>query len=169
MSVFTEGGKMKTILLMLSLLLAASAQAADDPFAGKWILDVQRSQYPTGDCPTSMTIEMESVARGVRYRSDTTFANGRESHSEYTADYDGNQAMVMGARGMMLPVFLKRIDARTVVASYTKDLVIVAVSRRVVSEDGRSMIVTTESKDAAGTSVTTVAVFERQERSQQSR
>lgn len=142
-------------------LLAATAQAAGDPFAGTWILDVQRSQYPVGTCPAAMTIEMESVGRGVRYRSDTIFADGRESHSEYTADYEGNQAMV--ARGMMLPVFLKRTDARTVVASYTKGLVIVATSRRVVSEDGRTMTITTESKDSSGKSATTIGVFARQE------
>jgi hypothetical protein len=158
--------KMKAIILLLSILFVASVQAADDPFAGKWILNVQRSQYPAGSCPISMIIEMESVGHGVRYRSDATFANGRDSHSEYTADYDGNQAMVMGARGMMLPVFLKRIDPRTVVASYTKNLVIVAVSRRVLSEDGRTMTVTTESKDTAGAKVT-VTVFERREPSQQ--
>jgi hypothetical protein len=145
------------------LLLAATARAASDPFAGKWILDVQRSSYPVGTCPATMTIEMESVGRGIRYRSDTMFANGRALHSEYTADYEGNQAIVMGARGMMLPVFLKRIDTHTVVASYTKDLVIVAVSRRVVSDDGQTMTITTDSKGPSGETVTSIGVFVRQD------
>ena len=120
-----------------------------------------RSTYPAGTCPATMTIEMESAGLGVHYRSDAMFADGREVHSEYTADYEGNQAIVMGARGMMLPVFLKRIDSHTVVASYTKDLVIVATSRRVVSEDGRTMTITTDSKDSSGKTVTTIGVFVR--------
>jgi hypothetical protein len=159
--------------LFLLFLLAASAQAAsaqaasagtdDDPFAGTWTLDVQRSSYPAGTCPASMTIEMESVGRGIRYRSDTFFADGRASHSEYSADYEGNQAIVMGTRGMMLPVFLKRIDARTVVASYTKNLMIVAISRRVLSEDLRTMTITTNSKDFSGKTTTTIGLFTKQE------
>ena len=153
----------RTLGLISLLLLAATAQASTDPFAGKWTLDVQRSSYPAGTCPTTMTIEMESVGRGVHYQSDSMFANGRTVHTEYTADYEGNQAIVMGTRGLMLPVFLKRIDSRTVVASYTKDLVIVAVSRRVVSEDGQTMTITTDSRDSSGKTVTSIAVFVRHE------
>lgn len=154
---------MKILTTILSVaLLATNAIASDDPFVGKWVLDVARSEYPTGSCPKAMVIEMETVGHGVRYKSDAVYANGRTAHSEYTADYDGNQAIVMGGRGMMLPVFLKRLDSNTVVASYTKSLQVVATSRRVISEDRRFMTVTTTSKDSAGKSVTTIGVYQRQ-------
>jgi hypothetical protein len=153
---------MKKITCILCLaILVTSAMASTDPFVGKWVLDVRRSEYPAGSCPKSMVIEMEAVGRGVRYRSDATFANGGTIHSEYTADYDGNQALVMGARGMLLPVFLKRIDSHTVVASYTKALMVVATSRRVVSEDGRHMTITTISKAESGKGVKTFGVYEK--------
>jgi hypothetical protein len=153
--------KMHMSILLLAFL-ATNAMASDDPFVGKWVLDVKRSEYPAGSCPKTMVIEMETVGRGVRYKSDAVYANGRTAHSEYTADYDGNQAIVMGTRGMMLPVFLKRIDSNTVVASYTKSLQIVATSRRVISEDKRFMTVTTTSKNSSGESVTTIGVYRRQ-------
>ena len=153
--------KILTIILFAALL-ATNARASDDPFVGKWVLDVERSEYPTGTCPKSMVIEMETVGHGVRYKSDAVYANGRAVHSEYTADYDGNQAIVMGTRGMMLPVFLKRIDSSTVLASYTKSLQVVATSRRVVSEDKRFMTVTTTSQNSSGKSVTTIGVYRRQ-------
>jgi hypothetical protein len=152
--------KLTGILLMA--ILATSVMATTDPFVGKWVLDAKRSDYPAGTCPASMIIEMKTVGGGVRYTSDTTYPNGRMAHSEYTAEYNGNQAMVMGARGMMLPVFLKRIDTHTVVASYTKALVIVATSRRVVSDDGRTMTISTTSHDSSGNSVTTIGVYEKQ-------
>jgi hypothetical protein len=152
----------KTTSILFMAILMTSAAASTDPFIGKWVLDVRRSEYPVGSCPKSMVIEMEAVGRGVRYRSDATYANGGTIHSEYTADYDGNQALVMGARGMMLPVFLKRINTRTVVASYTKVLQVVATSRRVVSEDGRIMTITTISKGESGKSLKTVGVYEKQ-------
>jgi hypothetical protein len=148
--------------ILFVALLATSAMAFGDPFVGKWTLDVARSEYPAGSCPKTMVIEMETVGHGVRYKSDAVYANGKAVHSEYTADYDGNQAIVMGTRGMMLPVFLKRIDSNTVVASYTKSLQVVATSRRVISEDKRLMTITTTSKDASGESVTTIGVYKRQ-------
>jgi hypothetical protein len=124
----------KTACILFLALLATSARASTDPFVGK----------------------------GVRYRSDATYANGSKVHSEYTADYNGNQAIVMGAHGMMLPVFLKRLDPYTVVASYTKSLMVVATSRRVVSRDGHLMTITTTSKDASGKPITTIGVYEKQ-------
>ena len=127
----------KAACILLTAVFALSAWAATDPFVGKWVLDVKRSQYPPGTCPISMTIEMEPAGKGIHYRSDTVQANGRAAHSEYTADYDGNQAIVTGRAGVLLPVFLKRIDSRTVLASYTKHLMVVATSERVVSEDKR--------------------------------
>jgi hypothetical protein len=147
---------------LLVTLVTTSAWASDDPFVGKWILDVERSEYPAGSCPKAMVIEMETIGHGVRYKSDAVYANGKTIHTEYTADYDGNQALVMGGRGMMLPVFLRRIDSNTVVASYTQSLQVVATSRRVISEDKRFMTVTTTSKDPSGRSVTTIGVYKKQ-------
>jgi hypothetical protein len=153
----------KTIfsLIVVLLLTAVATAAGADPFAGRWVLNVQQSRYPPGTCPKSMAIHMEPTEKGIRYRSDTTYGNGATTYSEYIADYDGKQAIVMGAHGMMLPVFLKRIGSNTVVASYTKELQVVATSRRVVSKDGRLMTITTTSKDETGKSITSVAIFDR--------
>ncbi|HEY7055286.1 MAG TPA: hypothetical protein VH458_02115 [Vicinamibacterales bacterium] len=149
-----------TLTAALTLLVTT---AANDPFVGTWRLDPARSDYPPGTCPTAMVIEMAAVEGGVRYRSDATYANGSRLHSEYTARYDGRQVLVTGGRGLMLPVSLKRLDSRTVVASYTKDFVTVATSRRVVSEDGRLLTITTTSLDAARKTTTTVGVYLKQQ------
>ena len=148
--------------ILFVTLLATSTGAATDPFVGKWVMDPKHSDYPVGASPKTMIIEMEATGRGVHYKSDTVFDNGQTTHAEYTADYDGNQVMVTGANRLMLPVSLKRVDSRTVVASYTKFLRVVATSRRVVSEDGRRMTITTTLKDKYGKEVTTIGVYKRQ-------
>lgn len=84
------------------------------------------------------------------------------AHSEYTADYNGKQSLVMGNRGMLLPVSLKRSNSRVVLAFYSKGLQVVATSRRVVSKDRRRMTITTISKDKIGADVMTVGVYEKQ-------
>lgn len=147
------------ILLMIA---STAAMASPDPFLGKWILNPHRSKYPVGTCPKRMVIEIESRGSGIHYRSETTYANGAAARSEYTADYDGKLALVMGNRGMLLPVFLKRTNSHTVLASYTKALQVVATSRRVVSRDGKHMTITTISKDRSGRNVTIVGVYDRQ-------
>lgn len=145
--------------VILAVLAVTSATASTDPFVGNWKLDVQRSRYPGDTCPRSMVIEMRTAERGIRYQSNARYRNGSVTHAEYTAAYDGKQAIVMGARGMLLPVSLKRINTRTVVASYLRGFEVVAVSRRVVSEDGRSMTIRTTSRDKTGKIVTTFGVY----------
>src|SRR5215469_3603467 len=124
---------------VILLLATQMASAFTDPFVGRWVLNPSLSKYPSGTCPKRMVIEMESEGDGVHYRSDVTYANGVIAHSEYTADYNGKQSLVMGNRGMLLPVSLKRSSARVVLASYSKGLRVVATSLRVVSKDGGRM------------------------------
>lgn len=145
-----------------AVLLTMNALASTDPFVGKWKLDVRHSNYPGDTCPKTMTIEMRAAEDGISYHSDALYRNGGEIHAQYTAKYDGKQVVVMSARGMLLPVSLKRIDLRTVVASYSRGFQVVAVSRRVVSADGQRMTIKTTSKDKAGKSATTVGLYARQ-------
>src|ERR1700692_402956 len=139
----------KFCLAIIAVLMAASAVASADPFVGKVRLNVARSKYPARTCPTSMVIEMRPVGQGIWYHSDSMFWNGAALHAQYTADYDGKQVIVVSTHGLLLPVSLKRINPRIVEASYTRGMQIVAISRRVVSLDGRRMTITTFSKDAS--------------------
>ena len=154
---------MKYVVFFVSVIVivaSGTAIASTDPFVGTWVLKAQRSKYPPGACPTHMVIEMETVPNGVRYRSDTTYAHRRTAHSEYTAEYNGRQALVVGERGLLLPVSLKRIDSRTVVASYMRGTEVFATSRRVISSDGLRMTVTTLSRDR-GKVAKVVGVYQR--------
>jgi hypothetical protein len=154
------------VVAVILLLATTTASASTDPFVGTWVLNLKLSKYPSGTCPRRLVIEMDSAGDGVHYRSDATYANGVTAHSDYTANYNGKQSLVMGNRGMLLPVSLKRSNSRVVLASYTKGLQVVATSRRVVSKDGRRMTITTISKDRTGADVTTVGVYEKQHRRQ---
>ncbi len=154
--------KVWILLMPVMLLFLGYATASTDPFLGKWKLNVQRSNYPTGSRPKQMIIEMVAKGQAIEYRSDTTYPNGRLAHATYIADYSGKQAIVMGTHGMMLPVSLKRVSPRVVVASYLRGFEVVATSRRVVSADGYRMTITTKSKDPSGKTTTSVGTYERE-------
>ena len=140
---------------------AATPSCNHDPFAGTWQLNPQKSKYPGATCPKRMVIVMACAGNGVRYRSETTYADGHSSRSEYTANYDGREAIVMGSGGLLLPVALKRLDAYTVVATYKRGGQTVATSRRVVSRDGGKMTITTNSPDQSGNNVLSIGVYEK--------
>lgn len=156
-----------TLLLALLLIAptlpvtAATPGCDHDPFAGTWQLNPQKSRYAGATCPKRMVIVMACAGNGVRYQSETTYADGHGSRSEYSANYDGKEAIVIGSAGLLLPVSLKRLDADTVVASYMRGMQVVATSRRVVSRDGQLMTITTISPDKSGKKTTTIGVYEK--------
>ena len=86
------------------MLLVSTALWATDPFVGKWTLNVQKSKYPPGTCPKHMVIEIEPAGHGIRYHSETTSANGSFTSSDYTADYSGKQAIVLGSVSMFFMI-----------------------------------------------------------------
>jgi hypothetical protein len=124
-------------------------------------MNVQQSSYAPGTCPARMIIEMEAVGTGIRYHSETALANGRTSQSQYTADYDGREAIVIGTNGLLTPVALKRLAPNIVMASYKRGFQVIATSRREVSSDGRIMTITTTSTDRDGKVVTNIGVYEK--------
>jgi len=146
-------------LAAIALFLSTVSLRAEDPFLGRWMLDVQRSKYPAGAQPKQMTIEMSAVGHGVHYHSEAQYPGGRTINADYTAEYDGKPVIVLSARGMLLPVSLKRTAPNIVVATYTSGFQVAATSRRAISANGRVMTVTTTSQDASGKTVTNVGIY----------
>jgi hypothetical protein len=153
MSVLVRAALLSTLIAPFGIVLAAS-----DPFVGTWVMDPQRSRYESAEVPRYMVIVMSSADERVHYRSQTTLSGGEVVSSEYTADYVGGLAIVVGSGGIMAPLSLRRIDNRTVDCSYMKAGRVVASSRRVVSTDGATMTITT----VDGTEGINVAVFNKE-------
>ena len=89
------------------------------------------------------------------------FKNGKKASSEYSADCDDKVATVHGNVGILAPVAQKRVGPNIVEARYFKGLQVVATSRRVVSQDGNTLVITTVSSSPEGKSHTNLVVFKR--------
>lgn len=131
-------------------------------FGGRWHLEPERSSF-AGGVPQSMVVVIEPRDAALRYRSDTTHANGIESHAEFEATLNGDLALQTGAAGLLAPVQLKRIDEYTIDARYIRGLRVVASSRWKVDPAEGRLSVTTTSEGADGVSQRNVAVFHRVE------
>lgn len=140
--------------------LYAQMAPAEDAFAGTWELRAADSNYASGEIPESMTIRLQPAEEGEHYFSRTVGRNKRVSTAEYTAAYDGRLAMVVGDSGLLAPVSLRRIDARTIESTYQRAFHVVARTLRVISADGHTMTVATTTNEAAKDAVN-VSVFKK--------
>lgn len=155
--------RMLKIGVLSLFVLSVAASAADDPLYGTWKLNLAKSKYSSGSrAPQSQTWTYEaSGANGVKFTNDTVQADGRSSHEEYTAAYDGKDYPITGNRNADT-VSMKRIDANTTERTLKKDGQVTSIIRRVVSKDGKTLTVTSEGTGAQGQAVNNVTVFDKQ-------
>jgi hypothetical protein len=137
-----------------------SAQETD-PRIGTWKLNVAQSKYSPGPAPQSLTVKVEAVGKGEKVTAEFVAADGTRRTTEYTANYDGKEYPLTGSQ-IADKVSLKRIDARTTERTDKKGGKVAQTLRRVVSQDGKTMTVTTKGTNAKGEAVNNVALFEKQ-------
>jgi hypothetical protein len=141
-------------------LVRVSAQASN-PRIGTWKLNVEKSKYSPGPAPQSNTMKIEASGDGEKASTEGVNAAGTATMTQYTAQYDGKDYPMTGSQNADA-VALKRIDARTMERTDKKGEKVVATSTRVVSEDGKTMTVTTKGTNAQGQAVDNVTVWEKQ-------
>ena len=153
------------VVVTLGVVLGAgwvqvSAQASNPRF-GTWKLNVAKSKYDPGPAPQSVTMKIEAAGEGEKSTTEGVNATGAPTKTEYTAQYDGKDYAMTGSQNADM-VSLKRIDARTLERTDKKGEKVVLTSTRVVSEDGKTMTVTTTGTNAQGQAMNNVTVWEKQ-------
>ena len=153
------------VAVVLGVVLGAdimdlSAQGGD-PRIGTWKLNVAKSKYSPGPPPQSQTLKVEASGKGEKVTSEVVNADGTNTTTQYTANFDGKDSPLTGSPIADM-VSLKRIDARTTERTDKKGGTVAQTIRRVVSADGKTMNVTVKGKNAQGQEVSNVVVFEKQ-------
>ena len=106
-------------------------------------------------------MKIEASGDGEKAITEGVNAAGTATMTQYTAQYDGKDSPMTGSQNADT-VSLKRIDARTLERTDKKGDKVVGTSTRVVSEDGKTMTVTTKGTNAQGQAVNNVTVWEKQ-------
>ena len=148
------------VVLVVADIVSVSAQASD-PRVGTWKLNVAKSTYSPGPPPQSGTLKIEASAQGEKVSADGINAAGTPTMTGYTANFDGKDYPLAGVPNADT-VSLKRIDTRTTERTDKKDGKVVQTLTRVVSQDGKTMTVTSKGTNAQGQTVNNVAVWEKQ-------
>jgi hypothetical protein len=141
--------------------LTAVVFAADNN-VGTWKLNLAKSKYSPGPAPKSQTLKIEAWGEdGVKYTADGVGADGKPTHAEFQAKYDGKDYAFKGNPDADTLAY-KRIDANTLEATLKMKGKPTITAKAMVSKDGKTRTVTQMGKNAQGQSIDITSVYEKQ-------
>ena len=149
-------------MVLMTVLAVSTIVFAADNNVGTWKLNLAKSKYVSSPAPKSQTLKIEAWGDdGLKYEADGVGADGKPTHAEFQAKYDGKDYPFKGNPDADTLAY-KRIDANTLEAALKlkgKPTITAKVS---VSKDGKTRTVVQTGKDAAGKAVNTTSVYEKQ-------
>ena len=154
------------ILILAMLVVSAALWAADDPMMGSWKLNVAKSKYNPGPAPSpsaspNINKYEPSGNDGMKLTVDGVDAQGKPTHSEYSAQYDGKDYPWKGSTSFDA-VALKRIDAYTSLTISKKGGKVVRLMIRTASKDGKTHTADQFGVDAQGKPYHNIVVYDKQ-------
>ena len=149
-------------LVVISVLVFTAVVIAADNNVGTWQLNLAKSNYSPGPAPKSQTLKIEAWGDdGVKYAADGVGADGKPTHTEFQAKYDGKDYPFKGNPDADRLSY-KRIDANTLEATTTLKGKSTTAVNVVVSADGKTRTVTQTGTNAQGQALNITSVYERQ-------
>ena len=147
---------------VVSMLVLGVAVVAEDSNIGTWKLNLAKSKFNPGPAPKSQTMTIEAWgADGVTFAADSVDAEGKASHWEFQAKYDGKFVPFKGNPDADMLAY-KRIDANRVEATTQLNGKPAQTTKIVVSADGKTRTLTQTGKNAKGQTVNNVVVYDKQ-------
>ena len=153
--------KARTTLLALAFCLAAAVTGfASDANLGTWKLNEAKSKIPAG---SSKNTSVVYTAAGEQYKCvvDGVDGAGKPLHNEWTGKFDGKDYPIVGD-----PVSDTRAIQQTQANHYKltnkKGGKTTVTGTVVVSADGKTRTLTTQSTDASGKKQTATFVYDKQ-------
>jgi hypothetical protein len=148
------------ILIATASPSTASAQTPK-ALVGTWKLNPARSKYNPGPAPKTMTVVYALTGESLKITVDLVPATGAAQKWETTAGFDGKPHPITG-HPTADTITLARINDTTGESTFMKGGKVTAVSRRVLSADGKTLTISTKGKTEDGKPRNDVAVFDKQ-------
>src|SRR5262245_11525897 len=122
------------------------ASTGTDPrVLGTWRLNLAKSRFVPGPPYREETRTYEAHEQGVKATIHRIIADGRPATIEYVANYDSIEYPVSGSSDYDA-IRLKKVDSRTFEGVLSHAGNVFATTRRVISEDGKTMTITFQAK-----------------------
>lgn len=129
---------------------------------GTWKINLATSKYAAGKAPKSAAFTVAAAGAGIKVTVDSVGADDTVSRWGYTANYDGKDNPITGNCLYGDVVAATRVDASTIKIIYKKGGTVTVTQTFAVSSDGKTGTVTGTGTNAAGQTVSSVAVYDKQ-------
>jgi hypothetical protein len=146
----------------VTFVTLGASTPADDNNIGTWTMNVAKSKYDPGPAPKSQTLKIEAWGDdGVKYVSDGIDADGKPTHSELEAKYDGKFYAFKGNPDSDMLAY-KRVDVNTLHITSQLGGKQNVTGMIVISKDGKTRTLTQVGINAKGQKINNVVVYDRQ-------
>ena len=149
------------LFMLASGVQFAQVASGANPMLGTWTLDPAKSRFSPGPAPKSQTARLEAVDGGIRVVADRIESDGKATHFEWTAKFDGNDYPVTGDPGRDA-VSVRKTDPYTLEITNKKAGKVTSMLRAVYAPDGKSRTETTTGTSPQGVKIENVAVWTKQ-------
>jgi len=155
------------ICITAAVTTAMLSAQAGSPLSGTWIINLAKSKYsPANLAVKSSTSRFDATAESVKLVNDGVDAEGRKTHIEYMARFDGKPYPVTSTvdgkpSGTQDAVTWKKVDDYTyenVAMLKGKPL---TTTRVVVSRDGKTRTNTVTGRDSQGRTINNTVIYEK--------
>jgi hypothetical protein len=153
--------KVKSLALTLALCFAGAAVSlAQSPQMGTWKLNEAKSKVPA-NYTKSTTVSYEMAGDSVKVTTEGTDATGKPLHTEWTGKFDGKDYPLTGDPTADSRMYMKVSD-HTLAMTNKMGSKEVVKGRIVVSADGKTRTLKTNSMDSAGKKMSGMAFYDKE-------
>jgi hypothetical protein len=155
-----EGIQMRKIICLLAVLGLTGSLYAADPFVGTWKMNPAKSKYES-QAPRSLIIKIEAYDGGLKWTSDVVDAGGNTINGMWAGKYDSRDYPLTNNTDYDL-IAAKKIGSNTFESVLKKGGTVVGSGKGVVSQNGKTLTLTSKYKNAQGKDITDITVLDKQ-------
>lgn len=149
--------------IALSLIASGASPAQNNPFVGKWTLNLAKSKFTGIQAPKSETRTIVAQGDGEIITYEGIASDGRAISYSITTHLDGKDVPYSGTQPFGADtVAAKRVDANTVTSVSKKAGQTLFTTRTVVSKDGKVSTQTTKGTNDKGQPISITTVWDKQ-------
>jgi hypothetical protein len=157
----------QTLLAILALavcLVAPTLIKADtNAIVGTWKINLEKSTFPAGTAPKSLTRTITADGDNVTYSFDGTAADGSALKYSFTVKYDGKDYPITGVGPNGSDhIALKQLNSHMTQGTLKKGDKVVATVTTTVSHDGKTATVSSKGTGPDGKPMKQTQVFDKQ-------
>jgi hypothetical protein len=148
----------------LCLGIPSAMLAADtNPNVGTWKLNLEKSKYPTGQAPKSLTRTITADGDNVKYSFEGQAADGSALTYGFTVQYGDKDYEITGTGPYGADhISIKRINSHMFEATLKKGDKLVGSSHTTISHDGKTATLNGKGTDKDGKPVKTLQIYDKQ-------